>query len=62
MKRLLSWAASFIAPEGPAQIRQPHTEQEQEQEQDGSEEKTSSAPADAYPLDATGWGTCGWPL
>lgn len=19
------------------------------------------APADAFPLDATGWGTCGWP-
>lgn len=64
MKRLLSWAASFIAPEGPAQVQQPNTEQkqEQEQEQDDSEEKTSSAPADAYPLDATGWGTCGWPL
>ncbi|MGK5006005.1 hypothetical protein [Janthinobacterium sp. LB2P70] len=58
MNRLLSWAASFIAPDSPAQVQQQNTEQEQ----DGGEEKTSSAPADAYPLDATGWGTCGWPL
>lgn len=72
MRRLLSWAVRCIAPDSPAQVRQPKTEQEQsqgqelgqerEQEQDGGEERTSSAPADAYPLDATGWGTCGWPL
>ena len=68
MRRLLSWAVRCIAPDSPAQVRQPKTEQEhsqereQDQEQDGGEERTSSAPADAYPLDATGWGTCGWPL
>lgn len=76
MRRLLSWAVRCIAPDSPAQVRQPKTEQEQSQEQelgpereqereqgqDGGEERTSSAPADAYPLDATGWGTCGWPL
>lgn len=70
MRRLLSWAVRCIAPDSPAQVRQPKMEQEQsqereqdqEQEQDGGEERTSSAPADAYPLDATGWGTCGWPL
>lgn len=68
MRRLLSWAASCIAPDSAAQVRELKPEQEQEQEQkreqaqEGSEEKASCAPADAYPLDATGWGTCGWPL
>ena len=64
MRRLLSWAASCIAPDSAAQVRElkPEPEQEREQKQEGSEEKTSCAPADAYPLDATGWGTCGWPL
>ena len=58
MSRLLSWAARFMAPPGVAQI----PEHEQHQEQELGEEKVSAAPADAYPLDATGWGTCGWPL
>ncbi|WP_180977602.1 hypothetical protein [Janthinobacterium sp. ROICE36] len=52
MSRLLSWAARFLVPGSVARI----------QEQDGSEGKAAAAPADAYPLDATGWGTCGWPL
>lgn len=56
VSRLLSWAARFLAPASEAPI------QEQEQGQDGSEGKAAAAPADAYPLDATGWGTCGWPL
>jgi hypothetical protein len=54
VSRLLSWAARFLAPASEAHI--------QEQGQDGSEGKAAAAPADAYPLDATGWGTCGWPL
>lgn len=64
MRRLLSWAASCIAPDSAAQVRElkPEQGQEQAQKQEGGEEKTSCAPADAYPLDATGWGTCGWPL
>jgi hypothetical protein len=28
----------------------------------GRAERAATAPADAYPLDATGWGTGGWPL
>lgn len=56
MSRLLSWAAHFLAPARAAPLQEPV------QEQDGSEGKAAAAPADAYPLDATGWGTCGWPL
>ncbi len=54
MSRLLSWAARILAPASEAP--------DQEQGQDRSEGKAAVAPADAYPLDATGWGTCGWPL
>lgn len=62
MSRLLSWAARFLAPAGAAPRQEPGQEQDGSEGSEGSEGKAAAAPADAYPLDATGWGTCGWPL